>query len=135
LLEVEAPDVAPVFGRPDDLRDAVRNLLDNALTHGEGAVRVTAREEREGDGQRIVVEVWDQGPGIPEELREVVFDRFRKASSTSPGAGLGLAIVRHVVQAHGGEVRVETCAGRRVRISLPSPAPEAAPSVSDPTRD
>ena len=122
LLEVEAAAVVSLSGRSDDLRDAVRNLLENALVHGQGAVRVSVRQEP-GDGtdRRVVVEVADEGQGIAEELRNAVFDRFRKAVPTSPGAGLGLAIVRQIVGTHGGEVRVRPGPGCRVEISLPVP--------------
>lgn len=120
-IEVEAPDAVPVRGRPDDLRDAVRNLLDNALSHGAGTVRVSVGEACDRDGRRAaLVEVADQGPGVPDELKEAVFDRFRKVVPASPGAGLGLAIVRHVVGAHGGEVRIRPGGpGCRVQVSLP----------------
>jgi two-component system sensor histidine kinase QseC len=121
-LEVEAAAVVSLPGRPDELRDAMRNLMENALVHGGGAVRVSVREEP-GDGtdRWAVVEVADQGPGIAEELRDAVFDRFRKVVPASPGAGLGLAIVRQVVSAHGGEVHVRPGPGCRVKISLPMP--------------
>jgi two-component system sensor histidine kinase QseC len=119
-LEIEAPDVAFVRGQPGELRDAVRNLLDNALTHGGGAVRVRVRQEAaDAAGRWVLVEVTDQGPGVADELKEAVFDRFRKAKPTSPGAGLGLAIVRHTVRAHGGEVRVRPGPGCTVEIALP----------------
>ena len=115
-IEVDAPPHAvPVRGRADDLRDAVRNLLDNALAHGGGAVtvRLTA-------GAEAVLEVADEGPGVPAHLREEVFDRFRKGRAASPGAGLGLAIVRHVVRAHGGDARfLPVDGGCRIEVRLP----------------
>ena len=122
-LAVEAADVVSLPGRPDELRGALRNLMENALVHGEGAVRVSVREEPGGGtGRRVVVvEVADQGAGIVEELRDEVFDRFRKAAPNSPGAGLGLAIVRQVARAHGGDARVRPGTGCRVEISLPVP--------------
>jgi two-component system sensor histidine kinase TctE len=121
-LAVEAADVVSLPGQPDELRDAVRNLLENALVHGGGAVRVRVREEPGGGaGRRAVVEVSDEGPGIAEGLREAVFERFRKAAPASPGAGLGLAIVRQVARAHGGEARVRSGPGCRVEIALPVP--------------
>jgi two-component system sensor histidine kinase QseC len=121
-LEVEAAAVVSLPGRPDELRRALRNLLENALVHGEGAVRVSVREEPGGDtGRRVVVEVADQGPGIAEGLREEAFERFRKAAPGEAGAGLGLAIVRQVARAHGGEARVRPGPGCRVEISLPVP--------------
>jgi two-component system sensor histidine kinase TctE len=118
-LEVEAPDIVTVHGRPDDLQDAICNLLDNALVHGEGVVRATVCQHPDGDSARAVVEVADQGAGIPAELQEAVFERFRKAVPTSPGAGLGLAIVREVARAHCGEVCVQPGLGFRIQLSLP----------------
>jgi signal transduction histidine kinase len=121
-LAVEAADVVSLPGRLEDLRGALRNLLENALVHGNGAVRVSVREEPgEGAGRRAVIEVSDEGPGITEGLREEVFGRFRKAAPASPGAGLGLAIVRQVARAHGGEARVRPGPGCRVEIALPVP--------------
>jgi two-component system, OmpR family, sensor histidine kinase TctE len=121
-LEVEAAAAVSLPGRPDELRSALCNLLENALVHGEGAVRVGVREEQGGGtGRRVVVEVADQGPGIAEGLREEVFERFRKAAPGEAGAGLGLAIVRQVARAHGGEARVRPGPGCRVEISLPVP--------------
>jgi two-component system, OmpR family, sensor histidine kinase TctE len=119
LLEVDAPDMVSTLGRPDDLRDAIRNLLENALVHGAGSIRVGVRQESDAADQRVVIQVSDEGQGIADEQREEVFERFRKATPTSPGAGLGLAIVRQVVRAHGGEVGVRSGPGCRVEISLP----------------
>ena len=100
---VEAPDVVPFRGRADDLRDMVHNLLDNALVHGSGTVRVAVRHEKSDRGQEIVVEVADEGMGMPEALKEAMFERFRRGPM-SQGAGLGLAIVRQVARGHGGDV-------------------------------
>lgn len=119
-LEVEAPAVVSIRGRADDLRDAVRNLLDNALAHGGGPVRARVSQEVGGGSARAIVEVIDEGPGIAESLKDTLFDRFRKAVPTSPGAGLGLAIVRHIVRAHGGEVSVRPGPGCTMQISLPA---------------
>ena len=119
-LEVDAPSVVSALGRPEDLRDAVRNLLENALVHGTGAIRVRVRQESDGADRRAVIEVNDEGPGIAEELRDEVFERFRKAKPNSPGAGLGLAIVRQVARVHGGEVSVRSGSGCHVEISLPA---------------
>jgi two-component system, OmpR family, sensor histidine kinase TctE len=131
-LEVDVQDAIAVRGNPDDLRDAVRNLIDNALAHGRGEVKVTAqREPNQVDGLAFV-EVRDQGPGIPAELTESVFDRFRKVVPSSSGAGLGLAIVRHVAEAHGGAVRAYAGPGGRVRISLPTTAADPAGCARSP---
>ncbi len=93
---------------PDRLAQALRNLIGNAIEHTEaelGLVRL--RVERVSDGRvRFVVE--DDGPGIPADQRERVFDRFHRTDSArdraSGGTGLGLAIVRAIAEAHGGRV-------------------------------
>jgi two-component system, OmpR family, sensor histidine kinase MprB len=91
-----------VTGEPAGLERAVTNLLDNAAKWSPALGTVTARLT---DGALLVA---DQGPGIDEEDRPHVFDRFyrSKESRTLPGSGLGLAIVRQVAERHGGTVRV-----------------------------
>lgn len=119
-LEVELPDSLPVRGRPDDLRDMMRNLLDNALTHGRGTVRLVGQVAVTcAGGQQTWITVSDEGPGVPAELGEAVFDRFRKGSPDSMGHGLGLAIVREVAHGHGGSVEILRGPSCKVRIVLP----------------
>jgi two-component system sensor histidine kinase MprB len=108
-----------VSGVPSRLHRAVANLLDNAVKHGgaDGVVEV------EVDGGEV--QVRDHGPGIAAEDLPHVFDRFYRARGARglPGAGLGLAIVRQVAEAHGGSVRAEAVAaggGARLVLSLPS---------------
>lgn len=123
-LEVELPDSVPVRGRPDDLRDMMRNLLDNALMHGQGTVRVAGQiEMARGGGRQAWITVSDEGPGVPAELGEAVFDRFRKGSPNSMGHGLGLAIVRAVARGHDGSAEILPGPGCRVRVVLPVAAP------------
>jgi signal transduction histidine kinase len=101
-LTVDVPDAVQVRGNADDLRDMVRNLLENATLHGRG--KVTARIESAGRSTDLVtIEVADEGPGVPVGQEEAVFQRFRRLNVDSPGSGLGLAIVRHVVRSHGGD--------------------------------
>jgi two-component system sensor histidine kinase QseC len=116
---VEAPDVVSCRGHADDLRDMVHNLLDNALVHGNGTVHVAVRHERSERGQDIVVEVTDEGMGVPEALKEAVFERFR-TGPRSQGAGLGLAIAHQVARSHGGDVGFLSDPGCRVRVVLPA---------------
>ncbi len=118
-LVVNAPDDVMMRGRADDLRDMISNLIDNAIVHGEGIVEVAVRSPSAATGQRIHIEVVDQGFGVASELRELVFERFGKAVSTSPGAGLGLAIVRQVARGHGGDVQFVDHATCCVRITFP----------------
>jgi signal transduction histidine kinase len=95
-----------VEGDPRLLRRLVRNLLENARRHG-GAGPIEARVERRGrSGVRL--SVCDRGPGIPEDERERIFEPFHRPAGraeTGRGYGLGLALVRQIARAHGGEAR------------------------------
>jgi signal transduction histidine kinase len=111
-----------VVGDPDQLRRVVRNLLDNAELHAASTVRV---ELAQVDPDTVRLAVSDDGPGIAPSQRERVFERFvRLDEARSPrggGAGLGLAIVREIVTAHGGTaVAEETTAGARLVVRLPA---------------
>ncbi len=112
-LEVAVVDSPPVEIDPARVREVLSNLLTNALryTPGGGVVRVTF------DG--VAVAVSDSGPGIPAEMLPHVFDRFYK-SSDSGGMGLGLAIAKYLVEAHGGTIRAENvpAGGTRIVFSL-----------------
>jgi len=95
------------------LRQVLVNLLDNALRHGGGRVSVGARASpADGPGGvGLVLEVGDDGPGIPADEREAVFERFHRGTVGAPGerdggTGLGLAIARWAVTLHGGRIRV-----------------------------
>ncbi len=114
-LRVDLPDSLAVRGRAGDLRDAVMNLMDNALVHGHGTIEVRGMCK---DG-RCLVEVRDEGAGVPPELREAIFGRFRKAQPNSPGTGLGLAIVREVAESHQGRAMFLPEACCAVRLELP----------------
>lgn len=100
---------------PDRLRQVLSNLIDNAIKYGRpsGVVKIGGRVLSD---RFVEVCVQDDGPGIPLEARARVFERFYRAdkarSREQGGTGLGLAIVKHVVQAHGGDVRVESEAGQ-----------------------
>ncbi|MGH8261477.1 MAG: sensor histidine kinase [Steroidobacteraceae bacterium] len=125
-LEVDVPDIAPLLGRAEDLRDMVRNLLDNALRHGRGTVLVRIRAGMQTLRELLVLEVSDEGPGVPAGREETVFDRFCKLDAAAPGSGLGLAIVREVARSHGGEARFTAGRGSIV-VALPAaPRPAAA---------
>lgn len=79
------------------------NLIGNALKHGGSPVRVAVRTE----GDQLVIEVRDHGPGIPEDVLPHVFDRFYKASASRPrseGSGLGLSIAMENAHIHGGDI-------------------------------
>jgi two-component system phosphate regulon sensor histidine kinase PhoR len=108
----------------DRMRQVISNLLDNAIKYGRagGATSVEGRQLPDG---RLEISVIDDGPGIPKEFQERLFERFfrvdKARSREQGGTGLGLAIVKHVVQAHGGEVRVESEPGSGSRFILVLP--------------
>ena len=102
---------------PLRLRQALGNLVDNALRHGDGDVVVRAHPEDGG----VALEVSDGGDGFPPEIADRAFERFARGdrARTRGGTGLGLAIVRAVAEAHGGRATLE---GSTVRVWLPSQA-------------
>jgi two-component system sensor histidine kinase TctE len=110
------------------LREMLGNLLDNAIRYtqkgGQVTVTVTARDS----STRLVVE--DNGPGIPGEERERVFERFhRLLGNSADGCGLGLAIVREISLGHGAAIHIEPAqCGRGTRVVIEFPAPDTAPA-------
>jgi two-component system, OmpR family, sensor histidine kinase TctE len=98
-ISITLPDNLPIPGDADSLRDALRNLLENASIHGAGVITLQAHAENDS----VVLRISDEGPGLPPSEAQAAFERFTK-STRSPGTGLGLAIVREVVHAHGGTV-------------------------------
>jgi len=104
------------------LRDAITNLIDNAIKYG--PLRSTIDVRVGADSDQATVSVTDEGPGIPAEHRDRVFDRFYRVdegrSRDMGGTGLGLAIAKWAVEANGGQISVETMAtGSVFRITLP----------------
>lgn len=119
-IEVEADEPLPSRGTADDLRDMFRNLIENAVIHGEGTVTVRARRSKSGSDQAAIITVADEGRALPVDACEGFFERFRKGpSAATGGAGLGLAIVRHVARSHGGEVRFLPGDCTTVEVRLP----------------
>jgi len=108
---------APVFADPDKFVQVVTNLVDNAVRHGEGTVRV--RVESGPAGLRLTVD--DEGDGIPELLRARVFTKFWKHGARG-GSGLGMYIVNGLVRVHGGELRISDAPGGGARIVVDWPA-------------
>jgi CheY-like chemotaxis protein len=118
------PGVGPVMGDPRRLQQVVWNLLLNAVKFTPMGGEVSVRVEREGAHARVVVT--DTGAGIAPEFLPYVFDRFRQGDQsttrTHGGLGLGLAIVRHLVELHGGTVKAESAGvGRGSTFTLELP--------------
>jgi len=122
---------APVLGNALLLRELAANLIHNAIQHAGAGARVTVRTRRAGEA--AVLEVEDDGPGLPADEVGRVWDRFYRGRSASGlGAGLGLAIVRDIAAAHGGRaVMRQGEAGRGIAVSVTLPlAPAAANRAS-----
>jgi len=132
VARIQAP--APIFGDPDRLQQVVWNLLSNAIKFGARKGRVEVAVEVVEGHVRLRVE--DDGPGISPEFLPFVFERFRQAdsSSTRPhgGLGLGLAIVRHLVELHGGTIQArnrEDTHGAVFTASFPARTVTASPDA------
>jgi two-component system, OmpR family, sensor kinase len=138
-LESQLEGPLPLQGNPDELHRLVGNLLENAVRHTpeRTTVELTARP----DGDEALLEVVDDGPGIPEEMEDQVFDRFVRGDGPADtagggGSGLGLAIVRAVAESHGGSVSAgkSTYGGARFSVRLPLQQVTAAKAEERPTR-
>jgi two-component system sensor histidine kinase KdpD len=135
-VDVDVPEeLAPVLVDPVRLDQVLTNLLDNARSYaGASPVQVVARQL----GDVIELRVVDHGPGIPAPERERVFDQFyrlKRGGRRPEGTGMGLAICRGIVQAHGGGLRVETTPGGGATFVLTLPVSPAPAPVQDPAAD
>jgi two-component system sensor histidine kinase TctE len=119
-----AEEAVWIEGDPFLVRDMLGNLLDNAIRYTQRGGQVTVQVTRNAD--RVALTVEDNGPGIPEQERERVFERFYRVLGTgTEGCGLGLAIVREIAASHHAEVTLGAGAGGRgtaVRIAFPRAA-------------
>jgi PAS domain S-box-containing protein len=129
-VEVEA-DLPELWADPDRLEQVVTNLVDNALRHGAGKVCLEAAAATTDAGApAVLLCVCDEGDGIPEADRELVFSRFWQGGAKA-GTGLGLFLVRGIVEAHGGTARVggRHPGGARLEVLLPAGEPDPAGGV------
>lgn len=122
-LELDVPDRLTVVGDADRLAQVLANLLDNGIahTHAGGRVTVAARQEK---GQ-VEVAITDSGEGIPAEELPRIFERFYQVDRSrrhNRGVGLGLAITREIVEAHGGTVVAESVVGLGSKFTVRLPA-------------
>ncbi|GAA2144906.1 ATP-binding protein [Nocardioides koreensis] len=126
-----ATDLPEVSADPDKFTQVVTNVVENAVRHGDGTVRVAVEgtglaEADGGRGVRLVVD--DEGSGIPPELRRRVFTKFWKDGARG-GSGLGLYIVNGLVRAHGGTVTIDQAPGGGARIVLTWPSEDRRPQA------
>jgi PAS domain S-box-containing protein len=135
IEKIYAPDVGTIAGDPARLQQVIWNLLSNAIkfTPGGGAVTIELGQQA---GQ-VQITVRDTGAGIRPEFITHVFERFRQADASTTrrhgGLGLGLSIVKHLIEQHGGTVRAESPGeglGASFTIELPAAAPSASPGRS-----
>jgi signal transduction histidine kinase len=141
-----AADIPPLWADPERLHQVLFNLLDNAVRFTPAGGTVTVRARRNGD--RCEVEVADTGPGIPPEHLPLLFERFYRVDQArargAGGTGIGLAIARSIVEAHGGKIwaRSEVGHGSVFGFDIPlataetpaQPAPPAQPATPRPDR-
>ncbi|MFC5216000.1 sensor histidine kinase [Streptomyces coerulescens] len=126
LLRLEQP-LPALWADPDKIDQVLSNLIENAVRHGDGTVTIdiaATASPREGEDTGTSVTVSDEGPGIPEESMNRVFTRFWRGSKRG-GTGLGLYIVKGIVEAHGGTITVGRApgGGAQFRFTLPVAAP------------
>jgi len=125
-LGIAAAQPATIAGDADALRTLLRNLVDNAVRYTPAGGRVDVTVESPAGAARLTVS--DDGPGIPPEERQRVFDRFyRRAGTARAGSGLGLAIVKAIADTHGATVSLaEGPSGKGLAVSVTLPAQSAA---------
>ena len=120
-FEVDVPpDLPAVAHDPERLEQVVLNLLQNAVDAVPAGGRIALRAAPLGSGVRV--EVWDNGPGVPPDLGERVFDLFVTTKSPA-GKGIGLALCRDIVERHGGTISFESEPGRGTAFIVTLPAP------------
>jgi signal transduction histidine kinase len=130
-ISLTAASGITVAGNPDHLQRLLRNVIDNAVRYAASRLVITATHV----GDEVRIEVDDDGPGIPAEDRQRVFDRFVRLDNSreraSGTAGLGLAIAREIALAHRGGIAIfdGDADGTRVVITLPRAAGAVAPAV------
>ena len=125
-IQVAEPAIH-VRADPELLTRALQNVLENAVVHAGPSATINVQLARPG-GKEVLLAVEDDGPGVPDALRDAVFQRFRQGddSRTRGGSGLGLAITQAIVQLHGGQIRLVGRAsgtGARLEIRLPLDTP------------
>ncbi len=127
-VEVSVPGSVPSIAVDSDLFHlALKQLLDNALKYSPPDSPLSIRASTNGDA--VSIRLHNEGAGIPEDERERIFERFYRGSSArrqGAGSGMGLFIAREILQAHGGDLRVESNPGEGAEfiVSLPLPSPE-----------
>ncbi len=119
IRDVTSVTEAIVAGWSDGLRVAIDNLIDNAALHGHSDGRVQVAVSIEGASVEVIV--LDDGPGMTDQERETLVQRFARGTTTAPGSGLGLALVTQQAELHGGKLLLETGSPHGLRATLRLP--------------
>jgi signal transduction histidine kinase len=127
-VRVDGPDVLADVDGPKVER-IIDNLLGNAARHTSPGTPIQVEVVPEGDGITVVVE--DQGPGVPDPIKEAVFEAFQQGQAARGGVGIGLSLVRRFAELHGGSARVEDRRGGGARfvVRIPGALSAAPPNV------
>jgi PAS domain S-box-containing protein len=134
----EPPELSPVQADYDKLMRVLSNIIDNAFNYTRSGGTIEITTQLEADQKRMLIAVRDTGVGIPEDAHERIWRRFERHDETTlsldvAGTGLGLPIVKELVQMHGGEVRFESVVGEGTTffITLPVTQPQITPGIAD----
>jgi signal transduction histidine kinase len=121
VVDAQQDGLPEMWLDPDKIEQVVGNLVENAIRHGDGTVTISVRPH--GDGAEVTV--GDDGEGIPEETASRVFTRFWRGGNRRGGTGLGLYIVKGLVEAHAGTIEVgrSPSGGAQFRFVLPAGKP------------
>ncbi len=150
ILEALAAGIPPVFADPHQLQQIVLNLVINAeqaMLSANGRGTLILRSWQDLDRDAVMLEVSDNGPGVPDEVQSKIFDPFFTTKAVGQGTGLGLTVAYAIAQEHGGRISLQSTPGRgasfllelpvsgsSVRLADPTPPPRAAPDVPRGTR-
>lgn len=129
------PGLPDVLAEESMLRRVLLNLVDNALKHSQNGQSITIDAQLDADTNMVRISVIDQGQGVPEAYRDLIFEKFQRVrtDSSSSGLGLGLAFCRLAVEAHGGSIWVEeaTSGGACFCFTMPAVPDELSASAGD----
>ena len=124
IFRLELEDDCPILILEDDLYQIIFNLMENGIKYNQSGGSLTVRLSRDGDNANLIVE--DTGVGIPEDAIDHVFERFYRVdkarSRATGGSGLGLSIVKAIVQRNRGEISLESSPGKGTRFIVTFPA-------------